>query len=184
MTEFNYARSNSLLRQESEDNLDENDIPSQVSPSNAAASQKISASVVNGAAAATFDSASAKHASTKKTIPAKKSKLAKHKLTHGDTTITTATTTPNQDKGSSEMETAENALQNGSGNPAAPKAKKARVRKPRRVIPNEKEFIPANEQPTQTDVVGGRGGELYIPLVGCVVDWKECVMCVFLPTIL
>mmetsp|Transcript_22425 Transcript_22425/g.50069 ORF Transcript_22425/g.50069 Transcript_22425/m.50069 type:complete len:595 (+) Transcript_22425:69-1853(+) len=37
------------------------------------------------------------------------------------------------------------------------KAKK-RVRKPRRIIPHDKEFIPEDEQPTQEDVVGGRGG--------------------------
>ena len=47
-------------------------------------------------------------------------------------------------------------MENGG---TAHKSKKARIRKPRRAIPNEKEFIPENEQPTQTDVVGGRGGE-------------------------
>ena len=51
----------------------------------------------------------------------------------------------------------------GSDDPAqtdvAKKPRKSRIRKPRRVIPNEKEYIPADEQPTQSDVVGGRGGE-------------------------
>ena len=34
-----------------------------------------------------------------------------------------------------------------------------RVRKPRRIIAKTKIYIPENEQPTPTDVVGGRGGE-------------------------
>jgi len=38
------------------------------------------------------------------------------------------------------------------------KPKKPRVRKPRRNIPKQKDFIPENEQPTENDVVGGRGG--------------------------
>ena len=37
--------------------------------------------------------------------------------------------------------------------------KKGRSRKPRRIIPNEKEYIPEDEQPTARDIVGGRGGE-------------------------
>ncbi|VEU38064.1 unnamed protein product [Pseudo-nitzschia multistriata] len=36
--------------------------------------------------------------------------------------------------------------------------KKGRSRKPRRIIPNEKEYIPEDEQPTARDIVGGRGG--------------------------
>jgi hypothetical protein len=38
------------------------------------------------------------------------------------------------------------------------KSKKPRVRKPRRNIPKQKNFIPETEQPTENDVVGGRGG--------------------------
>jgi hypothetical protein len=39
-----------------------------------------------------------------------------------------------------------------------PGGKHGRTKKPRRAIPENKEFIPVNEQPTDADVVGGRGG--------------------------
>ena len=42
------------------------------------------------------------------------------------------------------------------------KIKKARrTRKPRRIIPDNKAYIPEDEQPKPADVVGGRGGEFF-----------------------
>jgi hypothetical protein len=46
-------------------------------------------------------------------------------------------------------------------NPETPASKKQRVKKPRRAIPANKEFIPEGEQPSASDVVGGRGGRRY-----------------------
>jgi hypothetical protein len=37
-------------------------------------------------------------------------------------------------------------------------AKIQKVNKPRRIIPDDKEYIPDGQQPSSTDVVGGRGG--------------------------
>jgi hypothetical protein len=42
--------------------------------------------------------------------------------------------------------------------PAASAQSSSRPKKPRRAIPENKEFIPENEEPTEADVVGGRGG--------------------------
>ncbi|KAG7362653.1 hypothetical protein IV203_026013 [Nitzschia inconspicua] len=42
--------------------------------------------------------------------------------------------------------------------PSSPKQQGSKPKKPRRAIPENKEYIPESEQPTDADVVGGRGG--------------------------
>ena len=81
-----------------------------------------------------------------KPVPAKKSSHSKYKLTATETTTTTCITT-DAEINATENENSEK------------KQKKARSRKPRRMIPNEKKFIPEDEQPTLQDIIGGRGGE-------------------------
>jgi len=108
-------------------------------------------------------------------IPAKqivhaKDKLADDAAAAAEKPSTAAATAPaaiqNQSKSQSETATSLSGITtvglSGSDDPAqtdvAKKPRKSRIRKPRRLIPNEKEYIPADEQPTQSDVVGGRGG--------------------------
>jgi hypothetical protein len=109
-------------------------------------------------------------------IPAKKTNHTKHKLANDaaatakpNTASATAAAAAIQNQSETQLETVTPLSDttpvgpSGSDGPAqtdvANFLRKSRIRKPRRVIPNEKEYIPANEQPTQSDVVGGRGGE-------------------------
>jgi len=191
MTQFDYAQSNSLLKQAIEEKSDDGNGTTIASPATAAATAPAPSKVprllleladhnsvptsqdgavprstrrnsrVSTSAAKSDNSTTALNAlstnatmpletplvaaapaTTKppkeKLLPVKKTQHAKHKLTEGASAGSAAAAPAPSD--------------------ADKKQKKARIRKPRRVIPNEKEFIPENEQPTQSDVVGGRGG--------------------------
>ncbi|MGK3733206.1 MAG: hypothetical protein ACI8RD_000393 [Bacillariaceae sp.] len=100
-----------------------------------------------------------------KTIPVKKTTHAKHKQTYSATT-TTSVVLP-APKNAPMMSTAPPTSTVGQNNPIVnplmtameKKMKKGRIRKPRRVIPEVKDYIPEEEQPAPADVVGGRGGE-------------------------
>ncbi|KAL3918489.1 MAG: hypothetical protein SGILL_004212 [Bacillariaceae sp.] len=63
-------------------------------------------------------------------------------------------------------------------------AKHDKPRKPRRAIPENKEYIPESEQPSDADVVGGRGGRsnhhagnrpYWIKILGSRVHYRSCV---------
>lgn len=168
MTMFNYAQSNSLLQQEVDEKDDEGSHPNRT-----AAEESVVSLADTGAAAATPMSEKAKSISTsnakEKIIPAKKSQHTKHKLANG-TTLEDIGDAFSQQEGSEKKLVPQDPQSNNdaSANPSSTKnltekkTKKIRIRKPRRMIPDKKEFIPVNEQPTQADIVGGRGGEFHL----------------------
>eukprot|EP00536_Pseudo-nitzschia_multiseries_P016743 jgi/Psemu1/47558/gm1.47558_g len=78
-----------------------------------------------------------------KATPAKKASRSKYKVTTSVSSIS--------DIGNNPTDQSEK------------KQKKVRSRKPRRIIPNEKEYIPETEQPTAADIVGGRGANSFNP---------------------
>ena len=100
-----------------------------------------------------------------KIIPVKKTTHAKHKQTYSATTATSVVVSAPKDAPimSTEPPTSTVSQNNPIVNPIAivleKKSKKGRIRKPRRVIPEVKDYIPEEEQPAPADVVGGRGGE-------------------------
>ena len=168
MTMFNYAQSKSLLKGEV-DEKDHGEIHSNRMP--AKDSVVPPADAGGDVASDTAKSVSTSNAK-EKIIPTKKSQHTKHKLATGATasnqTSKSAEATISQQKGS-EQNTEAQAPQTNNDATVKPstakttekKPKRIRIRKPRRVIPDEKEFIPLNEQPSQSDIVGGRGGELW-----------------------
>jgi hypothetical protein len=100
-----------------------------------------------------------------KIIPVKKTTHAKHKQTYSATTTASVVVPTPKDAPmmSTEPPTSTVDQNNAIVNPLATvmekKMKKGRIRKPRRVIPEVKDYIPEEEQPAPADVVGGRGGE-------------------------
>ena len=163
MTMFGYAQSNSLLKREIEEKNDgDND--------DTDASKRID-SLASGDvdAVAIPMNDPAKSATTiirnKKTISVKKSQNTKHKVANAAITANANATAIEQQHEPEIQSGNHDAENNSDSNPSNAKdienkPKKLRVRKPRRAVPNQKEYIPANEQPSQSDVVGGRGGEL------------------------
>ena len=154
MTMFNYAQSNSLLKREIEEKDNDQKRSNGISSNDVATAppQIIGAlAPVNADAMGIPTSDTGTTASSgkrkEKVIPAKKSQHTKRKITNNNTDDSGMTENSNDTNASDAKDSAEN------------KIKKLRIRKPRRIIPNEKGYIPENEQPTQSDVVGGRGGE-------------------------
>lgn len=139
MNKFGYAQSNSLLKQEIEDLSTDNDNLPERSSSN-----------MNGFVHASTDK-------QQKIVPAKKFQNVKHRTNIQASNIQPSTTSTLESECEIEIVTPNDS--DGKINIESKKqSRKPRVRKPRRSIPNEKEYIPENEQPTQSDVVGGRGG--------------------------
>jgi len=172
MTMFNYAQSNSLLKRETEEK--HNDKKSSIGmPSNDAIPAQrtgaLGATRVSavGVIASEIGASASSSKIKEKTIPIKKSKQSKHKILNDNIAATNKNGTGNghlQIESGMNSETAnipnksDNINASEARNNSESKAKKLRIRKPRRQIPTEKEYIPENEQPSQSDVVGGRGG--------------------------
>lgn len=180
MTMFDYAQSNSLLKRQIDEKHNDKNRPGGMSFKNdlVVPSQRIdSLTTVDAGALVIPMNDPATSASTgitkEKIIPTKKSQHAKHKFGNGAITVNeraknanasanaNATTTNQQTE--PEMKTLTQEGQSNDTNSSIEKKNteskpKKRVRKPRRAIPTEKEYIPADAQPTQSDVVGGRGG--------------------------
>jgi hypothetical protein len=126
-----------------------------------------SAATSSATSAATSSAATIKKKDKDKSkiIPVKKTTHAKHKQTYSATTTTsvvvpapkddlmTNTAPPTSTVGEN------NPIVNPLATATEKKMKKGRIRKPRRVIPEVKDYIPEEEQPAPADVVGGRGGE-------------------------
>ena len=112
-----------------------------------------------------FSHSKKKDKNKSKIIPVKKTTHAKHKQTYSATTATSVVVSAPKDAPimSTEPPTSTVSQNNPIVNPIAivleKKSKKGRIRKPRRVIPEVKDYIPEEEQPAPADVVGGRGGE-------------------------
>ena len=143
-------------------------VSSSAADSSADASALAAASTTKEPSSEDPDSATPTEKKKEKTVPVKKTQPTKHKLTSGAITTTakpnlaadvaailqdnereTTTPRPMDTDGSDDNEKSS----------LAKKVRKPRIRRPRRVIPNEKEYIPEDEQPSQSDVVGGRGGK-------------------------
>ncbi len=171
---FNHTQPNSLLQQE----VDEKDGGGS-HPNGMAAKEVVISPSDTGEAAAIPISDNAKSISTinaeAKIIPTKKSQHTKHQLAKGSTTSNSKSTddidgTFSQQKGMQQKSVPQgpqshndaSASPSSTKNITEKKPKTLRIRKPRRVIPDKKEYIPVNEQPAQADIVGGRGGELHL----------------------
>jgi len=156
MTMFDYAQSNSLLKQAVEEKNDSDSTARGMMPSKDGALPSLRLESLDSAESnlGTMPMNALAESTSKtreKIIPTKKSQHNKHKLASGSTTKAAPAS---QQWGPQSGTQTQSSAKEDSGS----KPKKIRVRKPRRAIPNEKEYIPENEQPTQTDVVGGRGG--------------------------
>ncbi len=169
MTMFNYAQSNSLLKREIEEKHND-EKSSSGTPSNdlipAQRSGALAPASVGAVGIPVSDvGTSASSGKTKeKSMPLKKTQRNKHKFTNGSVAATNNVIDHRRVESGNNSVTENAQDSNGinltdAKNDVESKAKKMRIRKPRRIIPKEKEYIPEHEQPTQSDVVGGRGGK-------------------------
>ena len=174
MTTFDYAQSNSLLKRQIKekgdgDNYNHSDVtmPLEDGASPSLRLESFDSAESNTAAIPVDGPAKSTSKTEKKTMPTKKTQHSKHKFANGSTTAPNPTTNKTSVVGKEKdaepksgilAENSGGTIRSNAKEATESKPKKIRIRKPRRVIPKEKEYIPENEQPTQYDVVGGRGG--------------------------
>lgn len=173
MTMFNYAQSNSLLKGEVNEKLNDEKSPDKMSSNDVISPQRSGALapstsgvlVIPMIDTGTSDSSGI---TKEKTKPFKKSQHNKHKFAN-DTIATievpnkSGSLTSNQlnkpsNSSTKSTQDSSDPIASDSNDDAENKPKKMRIRKPRRAIPSEKRYISENEQPAQSDIVGGRGG--------------------------
>lgn len=167
MTMFNYAQSKSLLKGEVNEKDDGESHSNRIKAKDSVHQPADSSGGLAIPRSDTAKSISTSNAK-EKIIPTKKSKHTKHNLATGATATNQTTknteATISQQKGSEQKTGAQDPKTNTDATAKTSTAKTItekkpkRIRKPRRIIPDKKEFIPLNEQPTQSDIVGGRGG--------------------------
>jgi len=156
MTTFDYAQSNSLLKRAVEEKDDTDDNFKGIMPSKDGALpslrlESLDSADSNPGAIPMNDLVKSTGKTKEKIMLIKKSQHNKHLVSNESVTKTAAAVEQSEPKPVTQT-------QSSATKARVSKPKKIRLRKPRRAIPNEKEYIPENEQPTQSDIVGGRGG--------------------------